>query len=369
MLPLMVVVMATPQDFLCMKKQTGQGTQLITAKQTAGRQACRESCTDQCQLAVFDSATQRCSLYTYHKSTMPTLTASNTATVMIKSGAIGKYCDASYNCFHGRSDNYQGRVNHTVSGLKCQRWDSQKPHQHNYQTANLFVDASMPDNFCRTTLGDSHAPWCYTTDPSTRWDYCDVKHCDNDCCHNDAEAEKMENFQISLDSLNSEVDDKEKDIDTLQSEKKQIKGQLTNLDKDVTSQAKKIKQLESSASSSGQKLKSLESLINSLQAKINALQSDKSSQDKQIKSLQSGKSSTDSQVNSLKSQISSLNSKVAAPKRMSRTNCRWTGYVNSWDDRLKWYAPGKAVIVGAESYHDNGKEDRRWKFYYCELTA
>merc|ERR1719239_1636274 len=198
----------------------------------------------------------------------------------------------------------------------------------------------MPDNFCRTTLGDSHAPWCYTTDPSTRWDYCDVKHCDKECCQNDAEEEKMEKFQISLDSLNSEVDDKEKDIDTLQSEKKQMKGQLTNLDKDVTSQAKKIKQLESSASSIGQKLKSLESLINSLQAKINAL----------------------------KSQVSSLNSKVAAPKRMSRTNCKWTGYVNSWDDRLKWYAPGKAVIVGAESYHDNGKEDRRWKFYYCELT-
>ena len=54
----------------------------------------------------------------------------------------------------------------------------------------------------------------------------------------------MEKFQLSLDSLNSEVDDKEKDIDTLQSEKKQIKGQLTNLDNDVTSQAKKIKQLE-----------------------------------------------------------------------------------------------------------------------------
>ena len=54
----------------------------------------------------------------------------------------------------------------------------------------------------------------------------------------------MEVLQISLASLNSEVDDKEKDIDTLQSEKKQMKGQLTNLDNDVTSQAKKIKELE-----------------------------------------------------------------------------------------------------------------------------
>jgi len=49
--------------------------------------------------------------------------------------------------------------------------------------------------------------------------------------------------------------------------------------------------------------------------------------------------------------------------------CRWSGYVNNWDARMHYICPGNDVIVGAHSYHDNGREDRRWKYKCCEVVA
>lgn len=31
-------------------------------------------------------------------------------------------------------------------------------------------------NYCRNPDGDK-GPWCYTTDPSVRWEYCNLKRC------------------------------------------------------------------------------------------------------------------------------------------------------------------------------------------------
>ncbi|KAG9329598.1 hypothetical protein JZ751_003510 [Albula glossodonta] len=47
------------------------------------------------------------------------------------------------------------------------------------------------------------------------------------------------------------------------------------------------------------------------------------------------------------------------------SNCRWTTYVNNFDDYFTWNVPSQNYLVGAESYHDNKREDRRWRFYYC----
>ncbi|MEE6477739.1 hypothetical protein FKM82_011612 [Ascaphus truei] len=46
-------------------------------------------------------------------------------------------------------------------------------------------------------------------------------------------------------------------------------------------------------------------------------------------------------------------------------SCKWSGYVNSFDGYLRWDAPINYYLVGASSYHDNDKEDRRWKYQYC----
>ena len=35
-------------------------------------------------------------------------------------------------CYHGRGEGYRGTADMTNSGLTCQRWDSQHPHNHNF---------------------------------------------------------------------------------------------------------------------------------------------------------------------------------------------------------------------------------------------
>ena len=45
-----------------------------------------------------------------------------------------------------------------------------------------------------------------------------------------------------------------------------------------------------------------------------------------------------------------------------------TGYVNEWDGDASWSSTG-AYMVGWYSYHDNGKEDRRFNIYYRNLAT
>ncbi|XP_040201655.1 hemagglutinin/amebocyte aggregation factor-like [Rana temporaria] len=50
-------------------------------------------------------------------------------------------------------------------------------------------------------------------------------------------------------------------------------------------------------------------------------------------------------------------------------NCKWSDYANNFDAYLRWDAPFNTFLTGAHSYHDNSKEDRRWKYHYCEKSA
>ena len=69
----------------------------------------------------------------------------------------------------------------TQNGVTCQRWDAQTPHDHTSASdAQYFPDATLSDasNFCRIPTDDSTTePWCYTTDPDTRWDLCAIPSC------------------------------------------------------------------------------------------------------------------------------------------------------------------------------------------------
>ncbi|XP_067649020.1 uncharacterized protein [Haliotis asinina] len=79
---------------------------------------------------------------------------------------------------------YTGNQSTTISGKICQRWDSQKPHTHRFKNDAQFTipGLDIPQtitgsaNFCRDP---SHAGflWCYTTDPGSRWEKCDVPKC------------------------------------------------------------------------------------------------------------------------------------------------------------------------------------------------
>ena len=46
-----------------------------------------------------------------------------------------------------------------------------------------------------------------------------------------------------------------------------------------------------------------------------------------------------------------------------------TDFVNKWDKPLYFMCGKDQYIAGVESYHDNGREDRVWKFVCCSLSG
>jgi len=67
---------------------------------------------------------------------------------------------------------YRGFKSTTTTGKTCQRWDSQSPHNHPIK-GDKFID-----NYCRIPDKSSDpSPWCYTTDPNTRYEFCDIPNC------------------------------------------------------------------------------------------------------------------------------------------------------------------------------------------------
>ena len=71
----------------------------------------------------------------------------------------------------GLGASYSGKVNVTASGRTCQVWSTSHPHEHPYTEVG-------DHNYCRSPIG-SRGVWCYTTDPSSRWEYCSVPICVN----------------------------------------------------------------------------------------------------------------------------------------------------------------------------------------------
>ncbi|XP_063428067.1 plasminogen-like [Mytilus trossulus] len=66
------------------------------------------------------------------------------------------------------STTYHGKVTCTVTGITCDVW-----------TYSSKIPAGDPDkdtNYCRDP-DSTGAPWCYTTDPNVRWEYCPVRKC------------------------------------------------------------------------------------------------------------------------------------------------------------------------------------------------
>ncbi|XP_069625621.1 plasminogen isoform X2 [Ranitomeya imitator] len=78
-------------------------------------------------------------------------------------------------CFHCTGENYRGKVSKTKSGLECQNWDSQKPHTHGYKPDSI-PEKNLINNHCRNPDGEPR-PWCFTTDPNKRWEFCEIPRC------------------------------------------------------------------------------------------------------------------------------------------------------------------------------------------------
>lgn len=76
-----------------------------------------------------------------------------------------------------KQSDYRGEVNVTRTGKTCQKWDSQIPQAHS-RTDEAYPESGLVDNFCRNP-DDERLAWCYTTNTSIRWEYCDVPFCEH----------------------------------------------------------------------------------------------------------------------------------------------------------------------------------------------
>ncbi|TRY66828.1 hypothetical protein DNTS_004773 [Danionella cerebrum] len=98
------------------------------------------------------------------------------------------------NCFRGRGEDYRGKVNETTSGIKCQRWDAQKPHQHPF-FPKTYECKGLEENYCRNPDG-SEAPWCFTSVPNMRTALClQIKRCADDIEAEDCYNEIGKNYR------------------------------------------------------------------------------------------------------------------------------------------------------------------------------
>ncbi|KAM6902973.1 LOW QUALITY PROTEIN: muscle, skeletal receptor tyrosine-protein kinase [Xenentodon cancila] len=79
-------------------------------------------------------------------------------------------------CYNDRGRFYQGPENVTRSGIDCQPWDQQVPHQHRL-SVDIIPELKNSGNHCRNPGGIKDKPWCYTSRPYIRWEYCAVPEC------------------------------------------------------------------------------------------------------------------------------------------------------------------------------------------------
>ena len=80
---------------------------------------------------------------------------------------LEQYCEAN-------AHDYRGTVAVTTSGRTCQAWTARTPHDaSSYISSFPEFNLEGEQNYCRNPDGHSTA-WCYTTDPATEWENCDV---------------------------------------------------------------------------------------------------------------------------------------------------------------------------------------------------
>uniref|UniRef100_A0A8B9IRQ4 Plasminogen n=1 Tax=Amazona collaria TaxID=241587 RepID=A0A8B9IRQ4_9PSIT len=106
-------------------------------------------------------------------------------------------------CKKGIGKDYRGTEAKTQRGIPCQMWAEKTPHRPNY-TPEKHPKAGLDRNYCRNPDGDENGPWCYTTDPATRFDYCNIPECDNQVMHT-GEAPRVECMRCNGEDYHGEV--------------------------------------------------------------------------------------------------------------------------------------------------------------------
>merc|ERR1711998_331804 len=52
--------------------------------------------------------------------------------------------------------------------------------------------------------------------------------------------------------------------------------------------------------------------------------------------------------------------KAALARRISASHHRWLGHINGWDAHMNWHTNGHTYVSGLRAWHNNGREDRRF---------
>ncbi|KAM9754817.1 hepatocyte growth factor isoform 1-T1 [Menidia menidia] len=88
-------------------------------------------------------------------------------------------------CIVGTGQSYRGQTSETVSGIRCQDWASNIPHEHKF-SSKRFRKYDLRKNYCRNPDNSTVGPWCFTTDPRPhlRYQECGVPQCSQVECMN-----------------------------------------------------------------------------------------------------------------------------------------------------------------------------------------
>ena len=84
-----------------------------------------------------------------------------------------RYCLLPAEDCYSVSSNYRGKVTCTRYGVPCQRWDVNTPHPPSIRPSD---PDDLASNYCRDPDGTG-TPWCYTIDPTLRWEFCPIAKC------------------------------------------------------------------------------------------------------------------------------------------------------------------------------------------------
>ena len=80
-------------------------------------------------------------------------------------------------CMRDDGRGYSGNEYRTESGYICQSWTKQTPHRHPMLPELYRTDLDQAHFSCRNPGGIGNRPWCYTNNPSVRWEYCSISKC------------------------------------------------------------------------------------------------------------------------------------------------------------------------------------------------
>ena len=91
----------------------------------------------------------------------------------------GTFKDCWDGCY---SELYSGNISVTFSGLACQPWTANTPHEHVY-SHRLWGEIvewipAENSNYCRDPLGHGGHPYCYTVEPLVKQQQCNVPVCE-----------------------------------------------------------------------------------------------------------------------------------------------------------------------------------------------